>query len=88
MFGDTGADVESELFLFRLFTFLVILIKIVIYNVVMSYLGAPTSWLGTANVGSDCSMKLMKSKVSKGTDDYYLFYFYFQMIDKRPGLTP
>jgi len=42
LLGDIGADVESELFLFLLFTFL----------------GAPTSWLGTANVGSDCSMKL------------------------------
>ena len=25
----------------------------------VTHLGAPTSWLGTANVGSDCSMKLM-----------------------------
>ena len=62
MFGETGADVESELFLFRLFTFLLVVIMVVVFNLIVSYLGAPTSWLGTAKVGSDCSMKLIESK--------------------------
>ena len=37
-----------------------LIIVIVIMIVIVSHLGAPTSWLGTANVGSDCSMKLME----------------------------
>ena len=47
---------------------IVIMTVIAFLIVIVSYLGAPTSWLGTANVGSDCSMKLIKSKVSRGTD--------------------
>ena len=42
---------------------------------IVSHLGAPTSWLGTAKVGSDCSMKLMESKVSRRTDKFFLFKF-------------
>ena len=38
----------------------VIMIMTVILS--LTHLGAPTSWLGTANVGSDCSMKLVGVK--------------------------
>ena len=53
----------------------VVVIMSVSVTVIVSHLGAPTSWLGTANVGSDCSMKLMESKVSRRTDKFFLFKF-------------
>ena len=48
LFGETGADVESELFLFRLFTFLVIVIVIMVPNLAVSLPGSSHFLVGNS----------------------------------------